>query len=112
MATATTFNRSNILKSAWNLVKTAGKSFSEALRQAWAEAKAPKVDKPVELAKKVLVWDMKKFRAIAEFEYDGLFDPNFDLEKSAILTMNKFVEKAKKEGSFISFENQVLTFYK
>jgi hypothetical protein len=42
MATVT-YNRSNILKSAWNLVKTAGKSFSEAMRMAWAEAKAPKV---------------------------------------------------------------------
>ena len=37
-----TFNRSEIMKSAWNLVRTAGKSISEALRAAWAKAKAPK----------------------------------------------------------------------
>ena len=37
----TQFNKSEIFKSAWNLVKTAGKSLSEALKAAWAKAKAP-----------------------------------------------------------------------
>jgi hypothetical protein len=41
MTTATTFNRSQITKSAWTLVKTQGLSFSEAMKQAWAEAKLP-----------------------------------------------------------------------
>lgn len=45
MATATTFNRSNITKTAWTLVKTQGLSFSQAMKQAWEDAKAPKVEK-------------------------------------------------------------------
>lgn len=34
-----TFNKSEILKSAWNLVKTSGLTISEGLRKAWADAK-------------------------------------------------------------------------
>jgi hypothetical protein len=34
-------NRSQIFKNAWNFVKTLALSISEALKQAWAEAKAP-----------------------------------------------------------------------
>lgn len=32
-------NRSEIMKAAWNLVKTAGKTISEGLKAAWAKAK-------------------------------------------------------------------------
>lgn len=39
MATSTTFNRSEIAKKAWTLVKTQSLSFSEAMKQAWVEAK-------------------------------------------------------------------------
>lgn len=34
------YNRSEIMKRAWELVKKEGKTISEGLRQAWAEAKA------------------------------------------------------------------------
>lgn len=34
-------NRSQIFKNAWNFVKTLALTISEALKQAWAEAKAP-----------------------------------------------------------------------
>ena len=37
------YNLSEIMKRAWELVKTAGASMSEALRKAWQEAKAPSV---------------------------------------------------------------------
>ena len=37
------YNLSAIMKRAWELVKTAGASMSEALRKAWQEAKAPSV---------------------------------------------------------------------
>ena len=37
------FNKSEIFKAAWSLVKTAGKTISEALKAAWAKAKAPVV---------------------------------------------------------------------
>jgi len=37
-----TFNKSEIFKSAWALVRT-GKSLSEALKAAWASAKAPAI---------------------------------------------------------------------
>lgn len=35
----TTTNRSQIMKRAWELVKKAGNTLSEGLKQAWAEAK-------------------------------------------------------------------------
>lgn len=35
----TSFNKSQIFKAAWNMVKNAGKSLSEALKAAWAQAK-------------------------------------------------------------------------
>jgi hypothetical protein len=37
----TTYNKSAIFRNAWSLVKTAGKSLSEALKAAWNKAKAP-----------------------------------------------------------------------
>ena len=43
MTTTTAYNRSNITRTAWVLVKTQGLSFSQAMKQAWAEAKRPKV---------------------------------------------------------------------
>lgn len=39
-----TFNRSEIMKSAWNFVRTAGKTISEGLKAAWAKAKNKAVD--------------------------------------------------------------------
>ena len=35
------YNLSNIMKAAWNLVKTTGMSMSAALKNAWASAKSP-----------------------------------------------------------------------
>lgn len=35
-----TYNLSNIMKKAWQLFKATGKTFSECLKQAWADAKA------------------------------------------------------------------------
>ena len=35
------YNKSEIMKAAWNLVKTAGMTISAALKAAWASAKAP-----------------------------------------------------------------------
>ncbi|TXK52410.1 hypothetical protein FVR03_01450 [Pontibacter qinzhouensis] len=46
------FNKSQIFKAAWSLVKTAGKSLSEALRAAWAMAKQPK--SIVDIAKEII----------------------------------------------------------
>lgn len=40
MATAVKFNRSTIFTTAWNLVKTAGETLSNALKQAWNMAKS------------------------------------------------------------------------
>ena len=34
------YNKSEIMKAAWNLVKTAGMTISDALKRAWASAKA------------------------------------------------------------------------
>lgn len=39
------YNRSKIFKRAWAIVKSEGKTISEGLRQAWAEAKTPKSEK-------------------------------------------------------------------
>ena len=35
------YNKSEIMKAAWNLVKTAGMTISAALKSAWASAKSP-----------------------------------------------------------------------
>lgn len=35
------YNKSEIMKAAWNLVKTAGMTISAALKAAWASAKSP-----------------------------------------------------------------------
>lgn len=76
MATATTYNQSQITKSAWNLVKTQGLSFSQAMKQAWAEAKlvAPKKTR-LDILKASLV---KK-----EAELQRRFDQHFATVKLA-----------------------------
>lgn len=76
---------------------------SEITKKAWSEAKTPR---------KILVWGVAKFEAIAYSEIDGLFIPDFDIKKATALSTAYYVAKAKKEGTFISFENNILTFYK
>ena len=74
MATAT-YNRSNILKSAWNLVKTTGKSLSEAMKQAWAEAKEPKVEVKTWMGKIVTTdeYTAKSGKVVRQIYLDGKY---------------------------------------
>lgn len=75
MTTATTFNRSNITKSAWTLVKTQGLSFSQAMKQAWANAKALKVEVKTWMGKVVTTdeYTSKSGKIIRQIYLDGKY---------------------------------------
>lgn len=45
----TTYNKSEIFRNAWTIVKTTGKSLSEALKAAWNMAKSPIMEKAIEI---------------------------------------------------------------
>ena len=49
----TTFNKSEIFKNAWTIVRTAGKTLSEALKAAWVKAKTVTMEKAHEALRRI-----------------------------------------------------------
>lgn len=65
------YNKSEIMKNAWNLVRTLGMTMSEALRKAWADAKTTLEKVVFEGFAKVIIHKNGKTNPYIGTEYDS-----------------------------------------